>query len=68
MDDFKLGDIVTMKTNKYHKDNYEFYPKMNIKGTILRVYVSDCLVKWEHGSTTREDEWFVDKNKIKKVQ
>lgn len=56
--DYKAGDKVVFVDKKKHEEHPEFYPEVGTVGTVLGRYTNVCtLVKWEEGSTTKDDTW-----------
>lgn len=65
MGEFKVGDKVTYIGNR---PNTDFYPSYGVVGTIVSLFEWRevyCEVKWESGSTSLADVWFVDLTDIK---
>ena len=59
---FKVGDTVVYTNQKMHDSYPRFYPAVGTVGKI-EYYTegsSDCVVRWERGSTSDDDRWWID--------
>lgn len=56
--DYKAGDKVVFINAEKHEKWPQFYPKVGTVGTVVGVGVLDVFVKWEKGSTTKDDTWY----------
>ena len=56
--DYKVGDKVVFVDKKKHEEHPEFYPEVGTVGTVVAVDGHDELIKWEEGSTTKDDTWY----------
>ena len=63
----KVGDKVVMIDNELHYLYPEFYPTEGTQGIVVDADRYDALisVRWELGSTSRDDEWWVARHKVK---
>ena len=55
--DYKAGYKVVFISENKHKEFPSFYPEVGTVGTVVGVDRHDALVKWEEGSTTKDDTW-----------
>lgn len=55
---YKAGDKVVFVDGDTHGMFPEFYPEVGTVGTVVGVGVLDVFVKWEKGSTTKDDTWY----------
>lgn len=58
MESFNIGDTV-IYVGISHATDPTFYPPVGTLGIVLGIYDSDLLVKWEDGSTSLDDLWYV---------
>ena len=56
--DYKARDKVVFISEKKHKVFPHFYPEVGTVGTVVNVDGCDALVKWEEGSTSKDDTWY----------
>lgn len=59
---FKVGDTVVYTNHGKHDAYPQFCPAVGTVGKI-EYYTdgsSDCVVRWERGSTSDDDRWWVD--------
>lgn len=58
--DYKVGDKVVLVAEEMHKLYPQYYPKVGTVGTVIINDKMDIAVKWEKGSTSKDDTWFAD--------
>ena len=58
--DYKVGDKVVFISENEHKEIPSFYPEVGTVGTVVNVDGYGALVKWEEGSTTKDDTWYCE--------
>lgn len=55
--DYKIGDKVVFIDGNAHSLRPLFYPEVGTVGTVVNVGGYAALVKWEEGSTSKDDTW-----------
>lgn len=65
MNKFKVGDKVVFIDNKKHRAFPICFPKVGTIGTIVSTHACNCYVQWEKGSTSENDLWCTNYDRIK---
>ena len=58
--DYEVGDKVVFVAEEKHKEYPQYYPKVGTVGTVTINYKKSVEVKWEKGSTSKDDTWLAD--------
>lgn len=56
--DYKVGDKVVFISEKKHKVFPSYFPEVGTVGTVVNANGCSVLVKWEEGSTSKDDTWY----------
>lgn len=65
--DFAIGDKVRFLRGELHEKKPLYFPPVGTIGTVTWVGTEDLLVQWPCGTTSEDDEWFVQPRFVEKV-
>lgn len=61
---FQVGDTVRFISEERHERDPEYFPPIGTTGQILSMEGGFYRVRWESGSTSNDDVWYVKESDI----
>ena len=63
--EYRRGEIVVFTSDKMHQMYPQFYPRRGTRGVIFSTTRFDAEIRWEKGTTSRDDIWWARYEHIK---